>query len=93
MSLARGIDAELLGFLDLHLLVDQLVEDWPAGSGALLRGQGVELGALLDVEIGDGLAIDHHGDGLGVRRAHAPGTRARASREPSRSERRRGVAG
>ena len=28
----------------------------------------VELGALLDVEIGDRIAVDHDGDGLGTRR-------------------------
>ena len=59
-----GIDAEFLGFLDLHLLVDQFVDHLLPGGG-LVR-EDVELAALLDIVVGDGLAIDHHGDGLRV---------------------------
>jgi hypothetical protein len=62
-----GIDAELLGLLDLHMLVDQLVDCFLAGR-LLVGGDEVELHALLDIEVGDGLAIDHYGDGLCLRR-------------------------
>ena len=58
-----GIDAELLGFLDLQLLVDQILDHLLPGGG-LLRREGGELAALLDIVVGDRLAIDHHGDGL-----------------------------
>jgi len=57
------IDAKSLGFLDLHLFVDQLVEDFLPGR-LLTRGQEVELGTLLDIESGDGFAADHAGNGL-----------------------------
>ena len=67
MSEEAGIDAEFLAFLDLHLFVDQFVDDLlPAR--LLVRGQEVELGALLDVEIGDRLAVDHDGNVLRLRR-------------------------
>ncbi|MGY4360181.1 hypothetical protein ACVW0J_006674 [Bradyrhizobium sp. i1.7.7] len=62
-----GVDAVFLAFLELHLVVDQLVDDVLAARG-LLRGQLVELGALLDVEIGDRVAVDHHDDVLRARR-------------------------
>ena len=68
MSAARGIDAEFLGFLDLHLFVDQLVDDL-LPDRRLVGGQEVELGALLDVVIGDGFAVDHDDDVLRMQRA------------------------
>src|SRR6185437_13948005 len=45
-----GVDAEFLGFLDLHLLVDQLVDHFLAARLLVGRDE-VELGTLLDVEV------------------------------------------
>ncbi|MFK4683384.1 hypothetical protein ABIF39_005141 [Bradyrhizobium diazoefficiens] len=62
-----GIDAVLLAFLQLHPVVDQLVDDLLPARG-LLRRQQVELRALVDVEIGDRIAVDHDDDVLRARR-------------------------
>ena len=51
---------------DLQLLVDQLVDDLLARRG-LVGGQLSELGALLDVERRDRVAVDDDDDLLGVR--------------------------
>ena len=49
IDIAGGrIDAEFLGFLDLHLFVDQFVDHF-LPRHLLARGQEVELGALLDI--------------------------------------------
>jgi hypothetical protein len=58
-----GIDAESLAFLDLQLFVDQILDHFlPRRS--LMRCKRGQLAALLDIVVGDGLAIDHHDNGL-----------------------------
>ncbi len=60
VDIAGGrVDAEPLGFLDLHLFIDQFVDHFLFGH-LLVRGQEVQLGALLDVVVGDGLAVDQN---------------------------------
>ena len=61
----RRIDAEFLAFPDLYLLVDQLV-DHVLAFRHLVGAEHDQFGALLDVEIGDGFAIDHDNDLLRV---------------------------
>jgi hypothetical protein len=74
-----GIDAEFLGFLDLHLLVDQFVDHFLPGR-LLARAQEVELGALFDIVIGDRLAVDHDSHAL------RPQRRAAADQERQRKD-------
>jgi hypothetical protein len=72
IDVGRGrIDAEFLAFLDLHLFIDQFIDHVLPDRG-LVGGQGGQLHALLDIVIGDRLAVDHHGDGLRLRRRAAP---------------------
>ena len=63
MSEAVGSTLNFLRFLDLQLFVDQFVDHLLPG-WRLVGRQEVQLGALLDIEIGDGLAVDHDRDGL-----------------------------
>ena len=95
IDIAGGrIDAEPLGFPDLHLFVDQLVEHFLLGH-LFARGQEVELGTLLDVETGDGFAGDHAGNGLCRQRRDTAGQHGnrddaaggRGQRDQSRPER------
>jgi hypothetical protein len=72
-----GIDAEFLAFLDLYLLVDQFLDHGLAVD--LLARQSAQFDALIDVEIGDRLAIDHDGDGLGEQRRGAAEQQQRRS--------------
>ena len=51
-------------------------------TGGLARGQEVQLAALLDIVIGDGLAVDHHGDGLRMQRRSASPSAAARRRNP-----------
>jgi len=60
-----NLQSEFLGLLHLELLVDQLIEDLLA-CRSLVRRQLIELGALLDVERGDRLAVDDNDHLLGA---------------------------
>jgi hypothetical protein len=63
---SAGVDAEFLGFLDLQLFIDQFIEHLLPIGGFVGRQQG-QLAALLDIEVGDRVAIDHDGDRLRIR--------------------------
>ncbi len=61
------LQPELLGLSHLELLVDELVDDFLPGRRLVVRRrQLVELGALLDVELGDRLTVDDDDDLLGM---------------------------
>ena len=76
------IDAESLGFLDLHLFVGQFVDHF-LPRHLLPRGQEVELGTLLDIEGGDGFAVDHAGHGLRRQRRNAAGQHGKREDSPA----------